>query len=122
MNTNIPEWFKPAAWGGIIGAAVVAVVGFSAGWVVTGGSAREMAEQQGEKAVVAALTPICVAQFKELTPDMRTTQLAALKGESSWARGDYVEKQGWATMPGGKEAEDEVADACAMELMKLAPS
>ena len=120
MNTNIPEWFKPAVWGGIVGAAVIAIAGFSAGWVVTGGSARQMAEQQGEKAVIAALTPICVAQFKGQTPDVRTTQLAALKGESSWQRGDYVEKQGWATMPGGKAAEDEVADACAAELMKLA--
>ena len=120
MDTNIPEWFKPAVWGGIVGAAVIAIVGFSAGWVVTGGSARQLAEQQGEKAVIAALTPICVAQFKGQTPDVRTTQLAALKGESSWQRGDYVEKQGWATMPGGKEAEDEVADACAAELMKLA--
>ena len=117
---NIPEWFKPAIWGAIGGAAVIAIVGFSAGWVVSGGSARQMAEQQGEKAVIAALTPICIAQFKGQAPDVRTTQLAALKGESSWARGDYVEKQGWATMPGGKEAEDEVADACATELMKLA--
>ena len=72
------------------------------------------------KAVIAALTPICVAQFKGQTPDIRTTQLAALKGESSWARGDFVEKQGWATMPGAKEPENEVADACAAELMKLA--
>ena len=120
MNTNIPEWFKPAVWGGIVGAAVIAIVGFSAGWVVTGGSAREMAAQQGEKAVIAALTPICVAQFKGQIPEVRTTQLAALNGESSWARGDYVEKQGWATMPGSKEANDEVADACAAELMKLA--
>jgi hypothetical protein len=120
MNTNIPIWFKPAAWGGIIGAAAIAIVGFSAGWVVTGGSAREMAAQQGEKAVIAALTPICVAQFKGQIPDVRTTQLAALNGESSWQRGDYVEKQGWATMPGSKEANDEVADACATELLKAA--
>lgn len=120
MNTNIPNWFKPAVWGGIAGAAVIAIVGFSAGWVVTGGSAREMAAQQGEKAVIAALTPICVAQFKGQIPDVRTTQLAALNSESSWQRGDYVEKQGWATMPGSKEANDEVADACATELLKAA--
>lgn len=119
MNTKVPEWFKPAVWGGIVGAAVIAIVGFSAGWVVTGGSARAMAEQQGEKAVIAALTPICVAQFKSQTPELRTTQLAALKGESSWQRGDFVEKQGWATMPGAKEPDDEVADACAAELMKV---
>jgi hypothetical protein len=106
--------------GGIAGAVVIAIVGFSAGWVVTSGSADAMAEQQGEKAVIAALTPICVAQFKGQTPEIRTTKLVALEGESSWARGDYVEKQGWATMPGSKEPEDEVADACATELMKLA--
>jgi hypothetical protein len=120
MNARIPQWFKPAVTGGIAGAVVIAIIGFSAGWVVTSGSAHAMAEQQGEKAVIAALTPICVAQFKGQTPDIRTTKLAALQGESSWARGDYVEKQGWATMPGSKEPEDEVADACATELMKLA--
>jgi hypothetical protein len=120
MNARIPEWFRPAVTGGIAGAVVIAIVGFSAGWVVTSGSAHAMAEQQGEKAVIAALTPICVAQFKGQTPEIRTTKLAALQGESSWARGDYVEKQGWATMPGSKEPEDEVADACATELMRLA--
>jgi hypothetical protein len=120
MNVRIPEWVRPAVTGGIAGAVVIAIVGFSAGWVVTSGSAHALAEQQGEKAVIAALTPICIAQFKGQTPEIRTTKLAALQGESSWARGDYVEKQGWATMPGSKEPEDEVADACATELMKLA--
>lgn len=120
MNAKIPEWFKPAVTGGIAGAVLIAIVGFSAGWVMTSGSAHQMAEQHGEKAVIAALTPICVAQFKGQTPDIRTTKLATLQGESSWARGDYVEKQGWATMPGSKEPENEVADACATELMKLA--
>jgi hypothetical protein len=120
MNARIPEWFRPAVTGGIAGAVVIAIVGFSVGWVVTSGSAHALAEQQGEKAVIAALTPICIAQFKGQTPEIRTTKLAALQGESSWARGDYVEKQGWATMPGSKEPEDEVADACATELMKLA--
>lgn len=120
MNTKVPEWFKPAVWGAVAGAVVIAIISFSAGWVVTSSSAHEMAEQQGEKAVIAALTPICVAQFKSQTQDIKTTKLAALKGESSWARGDFVEKQGWATMPGAKEPEDEVAGACATELMKLA--
>jgi curli biogenesis system outer membrane secretion channel CsgG len=115
-----PEWLKPAVWGGIVGAAIIAAVGFSAGWVVTSGSAKELAAKQEEKAVLAALTPICVAQFKTQTSETRTTQLAALKGESSWQQGDYVEKQGWATMPGSKEPSDEVADACATELLKLA--
>ena len=120
MDAKVPQWMKPAVWGGVVGAVAITVVGFSAGWVVTSGSAEKMAEQKGEKAAIAALTPICVAQFKGQPQDVRTTQLAALKGESSWQRGDYVEKQGWATMPGSKEPDDEVADACATELMKLA--
>jgi hypothetical protein len=119
MNTKVPEWVKPAVWGGVVGVAAIAIIGFSAGWVVTSGSAQEMAQEQEEKAVLAALTPICVAQFKSQMPQVRTTQLAALKDESSWQRGDFVEKQGWATMPGSKEPNDEVADACATELMKL---
>lgn len=120
MDAKVPQWMKPAVLGGVVGAVAIAVVGFSAGWVVTSGSAEQMAEQKGEKAAIAALTPICVAQFKGQPQDRRTTQLAALKGESSWQRGDYVEKQGWATMPGSKEPDDEVADACATELMKFA--
>ena len=119
MNLTIPEWVKPAVWGGIIGAAALAIVGFSAGWIVTSGTAQKMAAQQEEKAVLAALTPICVAQFKSQAAEIRTTQLAALQKEDSWERGDYVEKQGWATMPGSKKANDEVAEACSSELMKL---
>ena len=120
MNSKIPEWVKPGVWGGVIGAVAIGIVGFSAGWVVTSSSAQDMAEQQEEKAVIAALTPICIAQFKTQGQQVRTTQLAALKDASSWQRGDYVEKQGWATMPGSAEPNDEVADACATELMNLA--
>lgn len=120
MSMKVREWVKPGVWGGIVGGATVAIVGFSAGWVVTSGSAQEMADKQREKAVIAALTPICIAQFKIQTQEVRTTQLAALKAESSWERGNYVEKQGWATMPGSKEPNDEVADACAAELLKQA--
>ncbi len=120
MSAIVPNWFRPAVWGGVVGVAAVAIVGFGTGWVVTSGSADEMARKQGEKAALAALTPICVAQFKGQTPELRTTQLAALKDASSWERGDFVEKQGWATMPGSKEPDDEVAAACATELMKLA--
>lgn len=117
---KVPQWVKPAIWGGVVGVIACTIVSFSAGWVVTRGSAEQMAQQQQEKAVIAALTPVCVAQFKEQPQDVRTTQLAALKGESSWQRGDFVEKQGWATMPGSKKPDNEVADACATELMKLA--
>lgn len=120
MAMQVPDWVKPAVWGAVGGAAVIAIVGFSAGWVVTSGTAEETAQLQAEKAVIAALTPVCVAKFRTETENEQATHLAALQDESSWQRSDYIEEQGWATMPGGQEPNDEVAEACAAELMKLA--
>ncbi len=120
MNMNIPEWVKPAVWGGIVGAVVIAIIGFSASWVVTSGTANEQAELRAQQAVIAAMTPVCVAQFKKVAKEEQVTHLAALEEESSWLQGDYIEKQGWATMPGSKEPKRGVADACAEELLKAA--
>lgn len=129
-----PEWLKPGIWGAVIGVFVIAIVAFSAGWVVWSGSAEEMAAKRAETAVLAALTPVCVAQFKSTAKastvtngDDRTAQtrpeaamLAALEKTDSWKRGDFVEKKGWATMPGSAKPNEDVAQACANELMKLA--
>lgn len=117
---QIPEWVRPGAWGAIAGAAAVMIVGFSMGWVVTSGTAEEQANRQAQQAVIASLTPICVARFRAQPQQVRTTHLTALQDENFWKQGDYVEKQGWATLPGSKEPNEEVADACATELLKLA--
>lgn len=116
---QLPEWIKPAAWGVVAGAAGFAIIGFSADWIVTGGAAAEMVERESEKAVVAALTPVCVAQFSRETEASRTTHMAALEAEDSWRQSDYVEAQGWATMPGTEGANAEVAETCAKELLKV---
>lgn len=118
MNAKIPEWVKPGVWGAIIGAVVIGFVAFGAGWVVTSGEAKELADARAEKAVVSALTPVCVAQFKKA--EEKQVHIAALEETDSWNRGDYVEEHGWATLPGRTEPNDEVADACAEELLKVA--
>ena len=120
MTFATPVWLKPAIIGGIVGAVALAIIGFGTGYAVTNSNAQEMAEDAGDKAVLAALTPICVEQFKQLSASVKTTQLAALADKSSWSRGDYVEKNGWATMPGMEGPNGDVADACADELMKIA--
>ncbi|WP_339860145.1 hypothetical protein [Thalassospira alkalitolerans] len=122
MNMEIPVWTKPAIWGGIIGAIAITVVGFSADMIVTSSTATEMADSQSKEAMITALTPICVAQFKTLTPTNQTMQLAALKQESSYKRDDFVIAQGWATMPGNAEPSNEIGNACAAQLMKLTES
>ncbi len=119
MNMEIPVWVKPAIWGGVIGAVAITIIGFSASWVVSGSTAAEMANTQSKDAVITALAPICVAQFKTQTPTNQTMQLAALKEESSYKRDDFVAAQGWATMPGNDAPTTEIADACASQLMKL---
>ena len=117
---QIPVWFKPAAWGAVVGIVAMTIIAFSAGWIVTGSGARQMAEREADQAVIAALTPVCVAKFRGLSQTQQTEHLAALGEESRWSSDDYVEEQGWATMPGAEEPNDEVADACATELRKLA--
>ncbi len=37
----------------------------------------------------------------------------------TWQRGDYVEKQGWATMPYEKEPDSAVADKCVEQIMQI---
>lgn len=116
---QIPEWVKPGIWGAVIGAAVIAIVGFSAGWVVTSSTAQEAADRKAEQAVIASLTPVCVAKFKTQPQEVRATHLVALEQERSWERGDYVGGKGWATFPGSEEPNNQVAEACATELLKL---
>jgi len=111
------EMIKPFVWGMVVGAIVLLIVIFSAGWVVTSGSAQAKAEEMVEKAVVDHLAPICVEQF--LQDPNREERLKELKGKDFWTRGDYVKKSGWATMPGAESPARGVADECARRLMEL---
>ena len=104
-------------WGAVGGAIVLAIIGFVWGGWVTGGTAQEMAEQKAENAVVDRLAPICVEQFNQ--DSEKDQKLEKLKETRNWERGDYVEKQGWATMPGENEADRKVAGKCAELLAEL---
>ena len=106
----------PAVWGAAAGAVALAIVGFSWGGWTLGSSAERMATTRAEAATVAALTPLCVAKF-EAQADA-ATKLAELRKASSWDRKSYVEKGGWATMPGSNGPNSAVAGACAEQLGK----
>ncbi|MEQ8321468.1 MAG: hypothetical protein RH946_14465 [Rhodospirillales bacterium] len=118
MREDISTWIKPALMGGLIGAIAITIIGFSSDIVVSKGDAMRQAEEQANREVLSALTPICVTQFKQLAQNQETTHLAALKEKGSWEQGDYVEKQGWATMPGSNTPNDDVAEACAEALLE----
>ena len=103
-----------------VGAIVLLIVVFSAGWVVTSGSAKAEAKVMASNAVMNRLAPIAVAQFMQ-DPN-KEERLKELKKLESWGannRSDYVQKQGWATMPGDKEADSGLADECARRLVEL---
>jgi len=104
-------------WGALGGAIVLAAIGFAWGGWVTGGTAQEMAEEMAENAVVARLAPICVEQFKQ--DSEKDQKLKDLKKEDSWKKDDYVEKQGWATMPGEKKPDSKVAGKCAEMIVQI---
>jgi hypothetical protein len=44
---------------------------------------------------------------------------SAVALECSWQQGSFIEKGGWATMPGGESANEAVAQACATMLSSL---
>jgi hypothetical protein len=106
-----PEWLKPGLYGAACGAVALAIIGFSWGGWVTGGTARTMAADQSKAEVVTALSLICVDQSKR-DPQL-AERVALLKAASSYERGDLVMKNGWATMPGTTEGNRLVAIACA---------
>ena len=107
---NIPEGLKPGLKGAVVGAAALAIVGFTWGGWVTGGTAKEMAADQAKLEVVAALVPICIQQSSQ-DPQVVET-LAQLREASSYQRSDMLMKAGWATMPGSSEPNRNVAKAC----------
>jgi hypothetical protein len=108
------------------GSVIVAtIVGFSWGGWVTGGSAREMAEDSAAQARQELAAVVCVDRFMA-APDVGV-QLAALKGmERSYQQSKFVEDGGWAIVVPASSPTDytaradnrEAAGLCAEELAK----
>ena len=112
---RVPVWIKPAVWGAVFGAVGIMIVGFSwMGWTLGNTTTRLVAEGR-ESAVVAALTPFCVANYMK-QPDA-VKQLALLKADTSfYTQREIIEKAGFATMPGNKEPSSGLATACEIAL------
>ncbi len=111
------EKIQPVLWGAVGGGILLAIIGFAWGGWVTGSTAQNMASELAQKAVVARLAPICVEQFNQ--DSEKDQKLTTLKETDSWKRNGYVEKQGWATMPGEKNSDSKVAGKCAELLVEL---
>lgn len=113
---KIPIETNPALWGIAGGAVGLAIVGFSWGGWTTAGKAETAARSRADDAVVGALAPMCVDKFQ--SAGAAPTNLLALKKVETWSQGEFVEKGGWATLPGTHSPEQvsAVAKACAVLL------
>ena len=109
-------WLKPAAWGVVVGAIGIMIIGFTwLGWTL-GSTAERMAVERSNSAVIAVLTPSCVARFMQ--QPSAAAKLAEFQKIDSWRQREFIEAAGWATPGGGKEPNSGVATACAEELAK----
>ena len=102
-------------WSWVASVVLTMIIGFAWGGWVTGGTARSMAETMADDAVVKRLAPMCVTQFKQGSG--KDQKLEELAKTDSWQRSEYVEKQGWATMPGEEKPDSKIAEECARLLM-----
>jgi hypothetical protein len=107
-------------WACVGSIAATLIVGFSWGGWVTGGTARGMAGTAGDEARGELASVICVENFMA-APDA-AAQLVALKELSgSYQQRQFVEKGGWAVMPGKDAADRRAVDLCTRVLAAWEP-
>ena len=111
------ESLKQLLQGAALGAFATLGIGFSWGGFMLGSTAKTLADSTANSAVVAAIAPICVDQFQRSAD--AADNLTALKKTNAWQQAAYVEKGGWATMPGSKAVDSGVSQACAAILSNL---
>jgi len=112
---QLPSETKPAIWGAICGAIVWwSVLAFGFGWT-SAGTTLKIANETGEKAVIAALAPICAERFNAQS-DV-TAKRVTLNDTRSWQRRELFPKD-WVTLPGGSYPSSDLVDACSELILK----
>lgn len=103
------------AWSWAAVAGLTMILGFTWGGWVTAGTAEMLAVRRVDDALLQRLGPICAAQFKQGAGQGQKIQ--ELEQMDNWKRGEYIEKHGWATMPGEEKPDGRVATECARLLL-----
>jgi hypothetical protein len=95
--------------GAAAGAIATMFVGFYWGGWSLGSTADKTAKERSERAVIAALAPVCADKFRAL-PNAAAKQVALSKVDS-WKRMDEFPKE-FVTLPGESSPNSALADAC----------
>src|ERR1700751_5423232 len=100
--------------GAAVGAVATIVVGFYWGGWSLATTADKVARERSERAVVAALAPVCADKFRAL-PDAEAKKVALSKVET-WKRRDEFPKE-FVTLPGESYPSSALVDACSTLLL-----
>lgn len=104
------EW-KPMAVAAASGAMIITLLGFLVfGWT-PGSVAAKDAKKASDAAVIVVLAEICKDQFDN-DPNVEKN-LVSMKAQSSFGQGAFLERGGWATMPGAEKPVKDVGRSCA---------
>jgi hypothetical protein len=97
--------------GAAVGCAATLALGFGWGGWMLGSTAAAEAEKSSSSAVIAAMAPICADNFQRGTD--ASTKLVELRKGPAWQQAEYIQKGGWAVMPGTKTVPYGLTQACA---------
>ena len=108
-----PKTAVSGAWAACV--VLTTIIGFVSGGWVTDRASRKLDKDMADDAKRMAL--ICVAQFNQ--DPAKAAKLEALTQASGYERLNYVQDQGWATMPGEERPDSWVAGECVKLLMLI---
>lgn len=101
----------------VVGALAATIAGFGWGGWVTGGTARALVAEASKTTHAELASAVCVERFNAAADSAaRLTELSAL--DTTFARRQFVEAGGWATMPGKTAPDRNGAEGCAATLIK----
>lgn len=95
--------------------AATAIVGFTWGDWVTGGTAREMATTAADETRSDLVAAPCVDRFD--AAENVAVRLEELKKLQSWSRREFIEKGGWVAAPGKAGSTTKAAHLCVTQLL-----
>ena len=113
MTPELSDKYQNLTIALLIGLALPPTLGFGTDYWVT----KNSAERKVNEAVLATQATICVAQFTN-APNYQE-RLKEYKVLEYSARSTFLEKGGWAKMPGEEKASDAVKQACSGKLEAL---
>ncbi|MCR9275699.1 hypothetical protein CDZ98_22425 [Mameliella alba] len=114
-----PDWLKPGIYGALLGAAALAIVGFSWGGWVTGGTAKDRAEDLSQQTLTTAMVPICLDMARN--DPQRLAKIETIRTASRYQQRDALMEAGWATVPGADGPDRDIAQACLAAIDLAAP-